>query len=126
VRVAPAEVAADVDNRRWPGLFRVATGTIAANAPAIDFATDAAASDGAAGLSRLKLGGGAGRELAGWVALAALACIAGAAGTWERRRRRGTEAARRPGHLEVETELHVETIFEADGHVHRHETEVGP
>jgi hypothetical protein len=133
-RVDGEALPADVDAARWPGLFETAGGRLAADAPALapngGGGAAGAASDWAAALGRLRVGGGAGVGLAPWLALAALACVAGAAATWERRRRpiaaAATAVGRRAEHLDVETERHVETVFAADGHVHRHETAVGP
>jgi hypothetical protein len=74
-------------------------------------------------LSRLRLPPGTGVDLTRWLAVGALACVALAAGTWERRR---VPAPRPPAHLDVESVTRVQTTFTADGHVHRHETTMPP
>jgi hypothetical protein len=121
-RVAPEQVPGDVDGAFWPGVFETRVGKVAVNSGQVSFGA-AVGGVGLERLSSLKLSHGAGVALSPWLALAALACLAGAAAVWEKRR---TPRRHPPPHLEVETVKQVQTVLAADGHVHRHETETPP
>jgi hypothetical protein len=84
-RLAPDRLSDDIDATRWPGLFYTGQGKLAVNAGPVAFGAGSA--DWAARLSQLRLSDGTGVELAPWLALAALACLLGAAATWEQKRR---------------------------------------
>jgi hypothetical protein len=121
-RVMPAQLPGDVDGPYWPGVFETATGPIAKAASPVVFSSGSGAWERA--LARLQVGPGAGRRLAPWLALAALGCLLGATLTWERKK---CPASRRaPVHLAVETDEHVEGVVTADGHAHRHATQIPP
>lgn len=116
-RLVPATLPSDVDPVRWPGVFQTPTGKVAFNAPPAVF--DDRTSDWKARIAKLRIDPSSGVDLSPWLALVALGCVAVAAGTWERRR---AVAPRTPAHLDVETLHRIESTFNADGHVHRHET----
>jgi hypothetical protein len=118
-RLLPDTLPDHVDPQRWPGVFQTPTGKLALNAPRVTFGAAAGAENWGTRLAAIPPAAPTGIDLAPWLALAALALLAGAAATWERRR---IPAPRPPGHLDVETLHVIETTFAADGHTHRHET----
>lgn len=81
----------NVDSAYWPGLFQSTQGKIAFNAPPVNFAH--ADTDWRSRLSSLHLPPGTGVDLTPWLAVVAILCIAGAAGTWEMRRQRAKGTA---------------------------------
>jgi hypothetical protein len=119
-RLLPQTLPGHVDRLRWPGVFDTPAGKLALNAGRVTFGPAADAENWGTRLAAIPPATPAGIPLAPWLALAALALLAGAAGTWERRRQ--LAAPRPPAHLDVETLHVIETTFAADGHTHRHET----
>jgi hypothetical protein len=115
-RLLPQSPPPDAEPARWPGVFQTPTGKAALNTPEVTF--HAGSQDWAARIATLPPSPSPGSELGPWLALASLACVALAAATWERRR---GPAPKPPAHLDVETLHLVQTTFNADGHVHRHE-----
>jgi hypothetical protein len=117
-RLLPETLPDHVDPQRWPGVFGTPTGKLALNTGRVTFGT-AGAENWSTRLAAIPRAVPTGIDLAPWLALAALTCLALAAATWERRR---VPAPRPPAHLDVETLHRIETTFAADGHAHRRET----
>jgi hypothetical protein len=117
-RLLPKTLPDHVDPDRWPGVFETPTGKLALNCGRVTFGTTSG-ENWSTRLAAIPPAIPTGIDLAPWLALAALTCLAGAAATWERRR---LPAPRSPAHLDVETLHLIETTFPADGHVHRHES----
>ncbi len=84
-RLSPEPLPDNVDPAYWPGLFQSSQGKIAVNPPPVTFTQ--ASTDWQSRLSSLHLPPGTGVDLTPWLAIAAIFCLAGAASTWEMRRR---------------------------------------
>lgn len=111
-RRLPEALPEDADPRYWPGVFDTASGPQAANAAPLTIGVG-----GGDSLDQLKLNVRQGFSLVPWLLLLAVAALAGAAATLERRRIARPVAAQ---HLAVQDEMAVQTSVEADGHVHQH------
>lgn len=114
-RILPTTLPAGADPQFWPGVFNTPSGRQAFNAPQVQFGTAASSSS----LDMLRLATRSGVQLAPWLILASILCLATAAATWEKRRKPSVPIAHEP--LSVEHEVQTQSTFEADGHLHRHQ-----
>ena len=86
-RLLPDPLPPGVDPRRWPGVFESPAGKVAINPGRTSFSPGRPTDDWPVRLAALPISPAAGVDAGPWLALAALACLALAAATWERRRR---------------------------------------